>query len=77
MSLLQKTVGANPKDVLKLETPYGLQLRWKLKHGMPFILHLKDKIKVSCVTLLLTLHNLCKCSEIIQNILIRIDTALV
>ena len=40
-------MGAHPSEVTKLETPYGLQLRWELPHGMPFVLHLKDKVKVS------------------------------
>ena len=39
-------MGAHPSEVTKLETPYGLQLRWELPHGMPFVLHLKDKVKV-------------------------------
>ena len=43
------------EDVLKkklnemLETPYGLQLKWTLPGGTPFILHLKDNHKVPCL----------------------------
>ena len=46
ISLMKKTMGANPEDVDKVETPYGMQMRWTLPNGMPFVVHLKDKIKV-------------------------------
>jgi len=46
LSLLKDTMGIEPGKAFKLETPYGLQLKWALPHGMPFVLHLKDKIKV-------------------------------
>ena len=46
ISLMKKTMGADPEDVVKVETPYGLQMKWILPHGMPFVLHLKDKVKV-------------------------------
>ena len=48
ISLLKGTMGIDPGKAFKLETPYGLQLKWMLPHGMPFILHLKDKVKVYC-----------------------------
>jgi len=47
ISLLPTTLGAKIERVgNKLETPYGLQLKWRLPGGMPFILHLKDNLKV-------------------------------
>ena len=46
ISLLKGTMNIEPGKAFKLETPYGLQLKWILPHGMPFILHLKDKVKV-------------------------------
>ena len=48
ISLLPSTLGAKIDRVgNKLETPYGLQLKWRLPGGMPFVLHLKDNHKVS------------------------------
>ena len=47
ISLLPKTLGVEAEKVgNKLETPYGLQLKWRLPGGMPFVLHLKDNHKV-------------------------------
>eukprot|EP00794_Sanderia_malayensis_P016107 gene16107-17728_t len=47
ISLLPKTLKVTAKNVgNKLETPYGLQLKWRLPGGMPFVLHLKDNHKV-------------------------------
>ena len=47
LSLIKDTMGIDPGKAFKLETPYGLQIKWGLPNGMPFILHLKDKVKVS------------------------------
>ena len=47
LSLIKDTMGIEPKKAFKLETPYGIQMKWALRHGMPFVLHLKDKMKVS------------------------------
>eukprot|EP00112_Aurelia_sp_Birch-Aquarium-sp1_P009840 Seg2134.2 transcript_id=Seg2134.2/GoldUCD/mRNA.D3Y31 product="Chitin synthase chs-2" protein_id=Seg2134.2/GoldUCD/D3Y31 len=47
LSLFHKTLGVEPGNVgNKLETPYGMQLRWRLPGGMPLVLHLKDNHKV-------------------------------
>lgn len=46
LSLLKETMGIDPGKACKLETPYGLQLKWRLPNGMPFIIHLKDTVKV-------------------------------
>ena len=46
LSLLPKTMNVKAGDAMKLETPYGLQLKWRLPGGMPFVLHLKDNHKV-------------------------------
>lgn len=47
LSLIKDTMNIDPKKAFKLETPYGIQMKWALPHGMPFVLHLKDKMKVS------------------------------
>ena len=47
LSLIKDTMNIEPKKAFKLETPYGIQMKWALPHGMPFVLHLKDKMKVS------------------------------
>ena len=47
LSLIKDTMNVEPKKAFKLETPYGIQMKWALPHGMPFVLHLKDKMKVS------------------------------
>ena len=49
LSLLKSTVGVDAKKVNKLETPYGLQLKYRLPHGMQFVIHLKDNVKVILV----------------------------
>ena len=46
LSLIKDTMNIEPKKAFKLETPYGIQMKWALPHGMPFVLHLKDKMKV-------------------------------
>ena len=40
------TMGVEIETVIKFETPYGQQLRWVLPQGMPFVVHLKDNLKV-------------------------------
>ena len=47
LSLLKRTVHVDPKVADILETPYGLQLAYQLPGGMPFVVHLKDNVKVS------------------------------
>ena len=46
LSLLKDTVGVEVGHAMKLETPYGLQLKWCLPNGMPLVIHFKDKVKV-------------------------------
>jgi len=46
LSLLEGTLGVDPARVTKLLTPYGMQLKYKLKGNMPFYIHLKDNSKV-------------------------------
>ncbi|XP_057290350.1 uncharacterized protein LOC130613049 [Hydractinia symbiolongicarpus] len=46
LSLVKDIMDIDPGKAFKLETPYGMQLKWLLPHGMPFIIHLKDKVKV-------------------------------
>ena len=46
LGLLESTLGVDPAEVTKLLTPYGMQLRYKLKGNMPFYIHLKDNSKV-------------------------------
>ena len=46
LSLVKETMDIDPGRAFKLETPYGLQLKWALPNGMPFVMHLKDKVKV-------------------------------
>ena len=47
ISLLNETLGVEIENVIRIETPYGIQLRWILPQGMPFAIHLKDNLKVS------------------------------
>ena len=46
ISLLPDTVQVSAEDVVKVHTPYGMQLKWTLPGGMPFHVHLKDNFKV-------------------------------
>ena len=46
ISLLNETLGVEIENVIRIETPYGIQLRWILPQGMPFAIHLKDNLKV-------------------------------
>lgn len=49
LSLVKDIMDIDPGKAFKLETPYGMQLKWLLPHGMPFIIHLKDKVKVGFI----------------------------
>lgn len=46
ISLVSKTMDVRLNHCMKLETPYGMELRWRLPGGMNFHIHLKDNIKV-------------------------------
>eukprot|EP00058_Branchiostoma_floridae_P016384 XP_002601872.1 hypothetical protein BRAFLDRAFT_75911 [Branchiostoma floridae] len=46
VSLLDEKLDITPADARKMETPYGVQLWWKLPGGMPFYIHMKDPEKV-------------------------------
>jgi len=46
ISLLASTVQVNAEDAIKLDTPYGMELKWILPGGMPFHVHMKDNFKV-------------------------------
>ena len=48
LGLLKHTLGIEDDKIneLKIITPYGMQLRYKLDGGMPFYIHLKDNSKV-------------------------------
>ena len=51
ISLLEKTVNVTAAQAKKIETPYGIQLKWKLPGEMMFHIHLKDNYKVSVLGL--------------------------
>eukprot|EP00111_Clytia_hemisphaerica_P002554 TCONS_00007279-protein len=46
ISLLPRTIQVELASAKKLQTPYGMELRWTLPGGLPFHLHLKDTFKV-------------------------------
>ena len=46
LGLLRDTLGIWEVSSIKIITPYGMQLRYKLKEGMEFYVHLKDNSKV-------------------------------
>lgn len=46
ISLVNKTLNVKVNACTKLETPYGMELRWRLPGGMHFHIHLKDNLKV-------------------------------
>ena len=46
LGLLRETLGIDPAGVTKLFTPYGMQLKYRLRGNMPFYVHLKDNSKV-------------------------------
>ena len=45
ISLVSKTLNVKVNACTKLETPYGMELRWRLPGGMHFHIHLKDNLK--------------------------------
>ena len=45
LSLLETTMHVTVQNATIFQTPYGLQLSWSLKNGMPFFIHLKDSTK--------------------------------
>lgn len=47
ISLVNKTLNVKVNACTKLETPYGMELRWRLPGGMNFHIHLKDNLKVT------------------------------
>ncbi|XP_046857125.1 uncharacterized protein LOC124450504 isoform X2 [Xenia sp. Carnegie-2017] len=46
ISLVKKTLHVEVDACTRLETPYGMEMRWKLPGGMNFHIHLKDNLKV-------------------------------
>eukprot|EP00794_Sanderia_malayensis_P016163 gene16163-17786_t len=46
VSMLEKTLDVKPSFATKIETPYGMELKWNLPGGMNFHIHLKDNYKV-------------------------------
>ena len=46
LSLLDKTLDVQASSAMKISTPYGVQLKWKLAGDMMFYIHLKDNFKV-------------------------------
>ena len=48
-ALLEKTLRIKLANVVKMKTPYGMQMRWKLPGGTDFTIHLKDNKKVRIV----------------------------
>ena len=48
ISLIPKTLKVRIETCMKLKTPYGMQMRWRLPGGMYFHIHLKDNLRVSC-----------------------------
>ena len=46
-SLLEKTLRIKLANVVKIKTPYGMQMKWKLPGGTEFTIHLKDNKKVN------------------------------
>ena len=47
ISLIPKTLKVKIENCMKLKTPYGMQMRWRLPGGMFFHIHLKDNLRVS------------------------------
>ena len=46
ISLIPKTLKVNIDACMKMKTPYGMQMRWRLPGGMLFLIHLKDNLRV-------------------------------
>ena len=49
ISLVNKTLNVRVDACTKFETPYGMELRWRLLGDMDFHIHLKDNIKVCII----------------------------
>ena len=47
ISLIPKALKVKIETCMKLKTPYGMQMRWRLPGGMLFHIHLKDNLRVS------------------------------
>ena len=52
IALIPKTLKVKIEACMKLKTPYGMQMRWRLPGGMYFHIHLKDNLRVSFLGLL-------------------------
>jgi hypothetical protein len=48
-SVIESTLKVKLCEVIKVITPYGMQLRWLLPGGLPIVIHLKDNTKVSSI----------------------------
>lgn len=46
ISLIPRSLKVKTEACMKIKTPYGMQMRWKLPGGMYFHVHLKDNLKV-------------------------------
>ena len=46
LGLLEEALDVDPAEVIKLLTPYGIQLKYTLHGNMPFYIHLKENRKV-------------------------------
>lgn len=49
ISLIPKSLKVKIEHCMKLKTPYGMQMRWRLPGGMFFHIHLKDNLRVSLI----------------------------
>ena len=64
ISLIPKTLKVKTENCMKMKTPYGMQLRWKLPGGMLFHIHLKDNMKVG-IPLVFHWYRVLKCDILI------------
>ena len=46
ISLLPRALQIDLESATKVQTPYGMELKWTLPGGLPFHIHLKDTFKV-------------------------------
>ncbi|XP_036362447.1 uncharacterized protein LOC118765089 [Octopus sinensis] len=46
VELSQEKLSLSISDGICAETPYGIQIAWKLPGGMPFFIHFKDPLKI-------------------------------
>ena len=46
ISLIPRALKVSIDVCMKLKTPYGMQMRWRLPGGMYFHIHLKDNLRV-------------------------------